>query len=413
MIKWLLLLVVLVSGNMCTAQVDKGPIDKGVLTIAKNYVNYKLTYWMLDVRKNNPEAKITEEDFNLIKPVLESITVNNLPGYDSIKAILLKEFKGTVQKLSDKINSINVNPLASLSPEDAAGKLVDDAFGLLQKNYKEESDQLQSKKNSLVEDVTRIFKNATVNLSVNKDTVYIVYNAQPSVIPDKFSFFWVLVLLLIGALFFYIRYVKKNIHEEISRLIRHKSSGGGDPKNIGNNKDVYADNNKPVYTPIPVNKEDLEKMIIASKFFQDMSKEVEGIQASLEQMNMSRSNKNIFEISTQPENSYEKKAAAETFYMGGPVNNYFPNSAKSYNKENTLYKFIVKVNMQEAAFSIHTGGAPVNEINKRNGSYIKPACIEENDCKADTRNIITKQDGVAVLEGDRWVIKTKAVIRYE
>src|SRR6185312_1290989 len=104
---------------------------------------------------------------------------------------------------------------------------------------------------------------------------------------------------------------------------------------------------------------------------------------------------------------------ADVFYMAGPVNNYFPNSAKSFTKDNTVYRFRVSPNKQDAEFELHTSGAPINEIVQLAESYIKSACDEENLPSYPVKNIITKKAGQAILEGDKWVIKSKALIRYE
>lgn len=104
---------------------------------------------------------------------------------------------------------------------------------------------------------------------------------------------------------------------------------------------------------------------------------------------------------------------ADVFYMAGPVNNYFPNSAKSFTKDNTVYRFKVSPNKQDAEFELHTSGAPINEIVQLAESYIKAACDEENLPSYPVKNIITKKAGQAILEGDKWIIKSKALIRYE
>jgi len=104
---------------------------------------------------------------------------------------------------------------------------------------------------------------------------------------------------------------------------------------------------------------------------------------------------------------------ADVFYMAGPVNNYFPNSAKSFTKDNTVYRFKVSANKQDAEFELHTSGAPINEIVQLAESYIKSACDEENLPSYPVKNIITKKAGQAILEGDKWIIKSKALIRYE
>jgi hypothetical protein len=106
-------------------------------------------------------------------------------------------------------------------------------------------------------------------------------------------------------------------------------------------------------------------------------------------------------------------AASDVFYMAGPVNNYFPNSAKSLTKDNTVYRFKLSANQQEAEYELHTQGAPVMEIVQLAESYIKAACDEENLPGNPVKNILTKRSGQAILEGDKWVIKRKALIRYE
>jgi hypothetical protein len=105
--------------------------------------------------------------------------------------------------------------------------------------------------------------------------------------------------------------------------------------------------------------------------------------------------------------------AADVFYMSGPVNDYFPNAAKSLTKENTVYKFKVSANRQEAEFELHTTGAPVKEILQLVESFIKAACDEENQPNFSVKNIVTKRRGQVILDGDKWVIKRKALIQYE
>lgn len=102
-----------------------------------------------------------------------------------------------------------------------------------------------------------------------------------------------------------------------------------------------------------------------------------------------------------------------TFYMTGPTSNYFPANARSSHKENTVYKFMLQPGSNEAKFELHTMGASVSEIIKVIESYIKPACDEENLPNSGTRNIVTKRQGIAILDNDKWVIKTKAIIKYE
>jgi hypothetical protein len=115
----------------------------------------------------------------------------------------------------------------------------------------------------------------------------------------------------------------------------------------------------------------------------------------------------------RPVEASKQVDGSDVFYMAGPVNNYFPNSAKSFTKDNTVYRFKLSANRQDAEFELHTSGAPINEIVQLAESYIKAACDEENLPSYPVKNIITKKAGQAILDGDKWIIKSKALIRYE
>ena len=45
--------------------------------------------------------------------------------------------------------------------------------------------------------------------------------------------------------------------------------------------------------------------------------------------------------------------------------------------------------------------------------YIEPACESDNAFSYDYDSIKTLKKGVAIIEGDSWVVKQKAQIRYE
>ena len=108
-----------------------------------------------------------------------------------------------------------------------------------------------------------------------------------------------------------------------------------------------------------------------------------------------------------------RPAVPETFFMSYPVNDYFPITAKSDTRDNTVYRFHVRASKTEADFEVHTAGAPIGELIAMVQTYIKPACDEENMPTQGVRNIVTTQPGLATLEGDKWIIKKKALIRYE
>jgi hypothetical protein len=99
--------------------------------------------------------------------------------------------------------------------------------------------------------------------------------------------------------------------------------------------------------------------------------------------------------------------------MKYPVENSFSNNHKSLTKENTIYKFFLKANKSEADFEIHTDGVKIDEILSMAEQTIKRGCDEDNNPSNSTKNIKTITKGIVSLEGDKWVIKRKALIRYE
>jgi hypothetical protein len=101
------------------------------------------------------------------------------------------------------------------------------------------------------------------------------------------------------------------------------------------------------------------------------------------------------------------------FYMAFPINNYFLDKGKSLSKDNMVYRFKVNGDGNEATFSVSVAGPQLIDIMKRVETFLRPACQEDNLPGSAVKAIQTREPGVAVLQGDKWLIKTKAVIRYE
>jgi hypothetical protein len=172
--------------------------------------------------------------------------------------------------------------------------------------------------------------------------------------------------------------------------------------------------------PAGVDRREVEKILADSKVLMELKQAVGRLQQQVAQLE-GRKGKVVEPVKGKPvmaaaisaSAASSASGAADVFYMAGPVNNYFPNSAKSLTKDNTVYRFKLSANQQEAEYELHTQGAPIMEIVQLAESYIKAACDEENLPGNPVKNILTKRLGQAILEGDKWVIKRKALIRYE
>lgn len=159
-------------------------------------------------------------------------------------------------------------------------------------------------------------------------------------------------------------------------------------------------------------KKQVEMLVSNHPRWGDSQEEINALVSRIETLEAARQSV----VTPSPQENFvkkEKRNNIEIFYMTYPVGNYFPITAKSDTRDNTIYKFKVRPNKMEADFEVHTGGAPIQDLVNMVQTYIKPACDEENMPSTQVKTIVTSQAGLAVLEGDKWIIKKKALIRYE
>jgi hypothetical protein len=396
----LLLLTVLVSINQCIGQTDEKALEK-----AKDYINFKLTYWVLK-EKAKSKTEI-QKDFDSIRPTLESTTIDNA-DFNKLSGLIANKFNKVQKKVAEPVHDIGVRQFASYPPEDAAKKLIDACLNVLTTDYSDLKDTVASNKGALQSQIVPYLNQFVEHAPPVTDPPVPPPVIVPDTRPNNIMSLILNIVSVIAVIGFYLYFRKENAstHQKLKRLEEQQQTNR-DAISRRRKEELETSWNKNSQNGV-LNTTDIENAIINSDYFQKMAAEVQVLKKLLEQYN--KVNKSSDEITS----AMEKTDNKDVFYMTGPVNNYFPNSAKSIRKEGTVYKFTVCANKQEARFETHIGGGtPVSEIVKRNESYIKPACVEENVPDSGTRNIITKKSGLAILEGDKWVIKTKAVIQYE
>jgi hypothetical protein len=222
-----------------------------------------------------------------------------------------------------------------------------------------------------------------------------VFLATPVDKPMKGWHFWVLCLspVLILGMAIYVFQTNGIIYERLRRIQKHLDT---------QKSDFTWERTK---VQAGVSRAVVEELINTNPTLKRIQEECSALRSNMEKQE-------------QPAPKIVPSAPAEespgdTFYMTGPTNNYFPSSARSNRRENTVYKFILQPGGNEARFELHTTGASISEIIKVIESYIKPACDEENLPSSGIRNIVTRKQGIAILDNEKWIIKDKAVIRYE
>lgn len=396
-----------------------GQVTQEAINKSRDYINYKLTNYCIEKFVNTPDGKKNKIVYDSIKTNLTTKTLADASDYNTLSAQLSNRFDKVKIKLSENINKLDFSELVNKSPEESANIIIGKTFEVYKNQYgtKFPIDDAAMQSN-IEKEISEFLKKAIPPV--------VAPTTNPNVLPDSsanqtgneiqnetknnekgfFSFshlnFWNLLtlLLVIGVLIFCLIQIS-NIHDRIDR--RKKIADDDTTPNKFPQHDSFSKN---------VNKSDVERFIQNSDKISELNDAISKLQNRISILEYSSAVPNQVIQKQQPTEVYQTNAD-EVFYMMKPVDDYFPNSNKSYQKNDTVYKFTVKSNKTEALFEIHTGGAPVNDIAKRNEAYIKPACEEENMPGSPVNTIITKRKGVASLEGDKWIIKSKAVIRYE
>lgn len=111
--------------------------------------------------------------------------------------------------------------------------------------------------------------------------------------------------------------------------------------------------------------------------------------------------------------SIEKKVLY--FSVPNPDGTFSASSAsQTYQENRSIYKFFLDASASKAEFKIDDE----NDYSAKLAIYysdkiIDPVCESENEFSFNARRISTTRLGKAELSGDKWIVKTKARIRYE
>lgn len=177
-------------------------------------------------------------------------------------------------------------------------------------------------------------------------------------------------------------------------------------------------------------KKQVERM---NKKIEDINNKNEGIHEKIDILQNSlkekqKAHKKLSEEINQLKDELKKKTALENYaktkkelkevqpekiYFVKPIDNSFPVELQTTEVQGTVYEVSIDYGSNTATYAVHTAGANVSEIIRRSEMYLKPGCIEQNFPDMETIHIITETPGTLALEDNKWVIKSKAIIRYE
>lgn len=390
-----------------------GQTDLSSLQKSRDYLNCRISYFAIS-EKVSSNASL-KKAFDSIRLDLENIQIESPPNYDSLYKILIKKFPRTLQVFSESFSKMDLQPFIALNPSEASKKLVEEAFERLNDAYSSEYDKITPQKDILLTEVSNFLLGDKQSVPIQGQQGVITgeqdntessqgnintKEEKPGFFSTKNFNFW--TFLPIVLIFILLLVLKNNVSDINDRIDRRK-------KEIDLFKDTSDFNT--VKNTGSISSSEIDKKIKNNDKIWDLEQAISKLQFKVSRLE--EGSESLSKYETQAPVYKQTETESNFFYMSSPNSNYFPNIAKSANKENTVYKFTVSQSKTEALFEVHTLGAPVSEIAKRRESYIKPACDEENFPPPNTRNIITKKTGLARLEGDKWIIITKALIRYE
>jgi hypothetical protein len=387
-------LIIIATLFLCSSGLQ-AQIDTKDLVRARDYINARLTYMMLTEFVKTKEA--VPKQWDSVAGVLKGNTVENVLRYEDLFNTLSSGFSLTLLKLSEPISKLDIQKYDSASPELASQTLVDDALLVFEQAYKQ---YYPSKQDIalLVDDVKRLLP-LRVEKPVIEDTQTVATEA-PAVIKEA-GFFsleyfnvWTLAALLLA--------LAATGLSAIAFTTTHQQRGRRGYKT----RDTF----ETAYPPVT------ERTFL--QYQEDVDKKIAAIKGELSAINKPvEANTPATPAREQPlpvpPAVQEPGDRPDIFYMSSPSNNYFPLTAKSLSKENTLYRFLVSGNKQEAEFEVINDGAPIAQAVYLASHYFEPACNAENAPAGVVNRIVTTKKGKASYDGQKWIITVKAEIRYE
>lgn len=111
----------------------------------------------------------------------------------------------------------------------------------------------------------------------------------------------------------------------------------------------------------------------------------------------------------------KNEATNETFYMSVPNEDGTFDVGGKTTKESALYEFIVDAQNQSLAkFTFAARDTKIiQSVVDYSQSYINPVCDPQNALNQNAKKITTIRPGTAEKRNDKWIVLTKAQIKYE
>jgi hypothetical protein len=391
----------------------------------KDYINAKLIQGCIE--KIAEKDKKEKTNYDVFKSKLESNTIEKPLSYTDLSKLLNdNNFKSVSSKIGEKINAVNFS-IENIENNDTIAEKIFHSVAIkltaAQKAGIKDYDKLKA---DLILQIktyinTRVLPESNASIEKAEDlpntqqeqTEVTSENSEAKTIKE-YSSSWLNTILypgIIPLVFLIIIFLLLNSKiNELKMKYRNLKSENENYKmssrtNSNQNQNNFQQN-------VTISKSEFEKYLGNSERFESFKNELEKLKNQIAIIEKPKSTNNQYQnesnVQITPTN-----LSNDIFYMKYPVANSFSNNHKSNTKENTIYKFRIKSNKTEADFEIHTEGVKIEEIISMVEKAIKSGCEENNIPTNSTKNIRTIKSGLVTLEGDKWVIKQKAMIKYE
>lgn len=157
------------------------------------------------------------------------------------------------------------------------------------------------------------------------------------------------------------------------------------------------------------------------KKIRELENDKKNLNAEIQKLTQTKISQN-FTTDTFPETNTEivlevpPKPVKEIFYMATPDQNNFDLSSlsNSFKPTQSLYEFTVdNQDKSKASFVFYSDEIGIKDAVNYPHRYLEPVCEPQNALNQNAKSIVTINPGIAVKRNDKWVVTTKAKIKYE
>lgn len=399
----ILVLLLLAAGIFTNAQVKNDDYAKAV-----DYLNCKTVELSL-------KANAEKEDDSKAKGGYENFK-NNFPCTENKSAEIIKYLEGigysSTANLSKEIDSLKSKPIKEdWKPEDAVeflsnGVFSDGNYSRISEFAKKRKDnsEFDGYKKDLAKTLFTILGVKPTEISQNSNIQTDEKPKESTPTESEYSFVtlvsWLILVLLVAYVFWNESAMKK-VKRSLKILQDRIDASNARINNLQRPQTpAYSSSNTNEINNLRYELDNLKSnyQTLLAKFDQNTRKAETFNRESHESRFVAEPNFEVFYMSTPNKDGTFNKTSAHTTYREGA----------------TIYKF-TKTIYGDVKFQIDENQSSVNLALAYPEQNIVPVCEAENLYNPNATKIVTVPGGAgkAVLDGDRWKVEQKAVIRYE